>query len=184
MIEKKMNTIEKYSGERKPSSGKKNAKTGETILGSIAKTPYINMPVRRTFGYVVSILDALNVDIDIWLPPEIDTMYRGAIRANYIFKEIVNGSCIEQPKQSRAIRCHLKNIALPKPDSQDNIDTVGAAKIFTITWLMEHDRWVGLEISDVDIYKRVLVRIFDLNFQRSLDEELRGRFGLPEYRSS
>lgn len=184
MIEKKMSIIRKQPSGRRLSTGKKNAKLDENNLSAIPKAPYINMPVRRTFGYIVSILDALNVDVDIWLPPEIDFIYEGAIRANYTFNEVVDGVWIDEPRQSRAIRCHLKNIALPKPDNQDSIDIVGAAKIFTITWLMEHDRWVGLEISDVDIYRRVLVRIFDINFRRSLDEELRERFSLSEYRSA
>lgn len=147
------------------------------------KSNYVEVKPKRLIGFVVSILDTLNFDIDLEINSPLPDCYNRANSGNYSYFLANAPPETRTMRQSRAIRCHLKNLTLPRKEDENGLSAIGAATIFSITWICERDMMVGVEVSDIDIYNRVLVRIFDTNFKISLDEELRKRFKFPSYRS-
>ena len=146
-------------------------------------------------GYVVNVHDAVNFDIDLLLPDELITRYQNVITNQYTYSrgnEEVTGT---------TFRCRLKGIGINNQivrrnptSSYDEIDSSlrrrnyetskrrpnrkilsPALREATISMIRQFDRfngWVLCTISDVDVYRRLLITLYDPISKRDLREIL------------
>ena len=119
-------------------------------------------------GYVVNVYDATNFDIDVSIPNESINDYLSVVRNEYIYKDlnkkfmenptIKNLECVET-KVGYAYRCRLKGIGFDQKKYYTNFSRCSEI-CFDIKKLIDRcDGWVTCIISDIDIYKRLLVDI-------------------------
>jgi hypothetical protein len=144
-------------------------------------TQYIhNEDIPGIVGYVVNVHDPLNYDIDLLLDEELVNKYRNVITNRYTYKD-ENG--LEHI--GTTYRCRLKGIGLidsntkntqvtqnvirstsPKKGTMRKIRKMGNSHIRSahIELIRRCDRsngWVLCTLSDIDIYRRLLVTIYD-----------------------
>jgi len=139
---------------------------------------YLKLPiVKGTYlAYVVAIRDALNLHLDICWPHEMEERYSPAVKYSYDFISEELGPRIVT---RNVYHCHLKGVEIKSDDSYNSKDafTHVSSKINT------NNNWVLVSVSDIDIYRRVLVNVFDLidrkSINQSLLEKVSSRTGLP-----
>lgn len=119
-------------------------------------------------GYVVNIHDAVNYDIDLFLSDELKTRYSNVITNTYTYQDDSGFNV------GVAYRCRLKGIGLhqtkKRPDDfsfrrkRHNANENRIIRLAQIDMTKQIDRqngWVLCNISDVDVYKRLLVTLMD-----------------------
>lgn len=132
--------------------------------------------IDNVVGYVVNVHDAVNYDIDLLLPDELVKRYQNVITNQYTYareSEEVTGT---------TFRCRLKGIGINTrknyevPKRRPNRKTLSPAlREATISMIRQFDRfngWVICTISDVDVYRRLLVTLYDPISKRDLREIL------------
>jgi len=131
---------------------------------------YQKLPVNtKTYlAYVVAIRDPLNIHLDIYWPHHMRTRYKSALNYKYTFIS-------EELDDSVYIRttycCHLKGVEIISKDNQD-FANMKEAYILISKQILRAGGWILVSVSDIDIYKRVLVNIFDIVTRRSINHEL------------
>jgi hypothetical protein len=130
-------------------------------------------PIHNIVGFVVNMHDPVNFDIDLHLDEHTRTRYWNVIVNEYTFTEE------DRPVRSRiAYRCRLKGIGIVSPPQR----TTGQSESGSRTrpyddaaskWLLRkahkalreqidlQNGWVLCSISDVDVYRRMLVTLYD-----------------------
>ncbi len=138
---------------------------GNTILEKYQRLP----DNRDTFlAYVVAIRDPLNLHLDIYWPPEFEACYGSAVSYPYEFVSEELGPGIHTRK---AYYCHLRGVEVISPTPEE-FHNMKEAYIYTSTRVSRSNGWVLVSVSDIDVYKRVLVNIFDLVERDSLNTGL------------
>lgn len=152
--------VKDNSNESKPYLVEK--KLYNTSLG------YVNLsPVYNVIGYVVNTHSSLDYDIHLFFPHEmIARRYESCFRKYYYYRDA--GSDVI--KQGIAYRCRLKGIKVikqhsekekrekKKSRSQHEIDS----HIMMLRRIDLLNGWVVCDISNIDIYQRILVSIRDV----------------------
>ena len=136
-------------------------------------------------GYIVNVHDAVNYDIDLLLDDELRKRYWNVITNNYVYSGIDN---VEH--NSTTYRCRLKGIGINNPTVLSSSPGMkGKLKVSkkprtfqspalreaTITMIRQFDRfngWVICTVSDVDVYRRLLITIIDPVSKRDLRDIL------------
>lgn len=136
--------------------------------------------IQNVVGYVVNVHDAVNYDIDLLLPDELVKRYQNVITNRYTYcrpgddnKEI----------SGTTFRCRLKGIGINtrshnnnrRPSRPSRKMTNPALREATISMIRQFDRfngWVICTISDIDVYRRLLVTLYDPITRRDLREIL------------
>lgn len=120
-------------------------------------------PVQGCTGFVAHVNDAANYDIDICLPPQFRRRYSQAIINQFTFSYLPESDFITghdptliREQTGYAYRCRLRGIGVTK--------TPDKALHRELTHRVQHlinqaDRYVTVAISDIDVYRRVLVDI-------------------------
>jgi len=106
-------------------------------------------------GYIVNIFDPVNLDIDIYIPSDKKSLYHNVVKNGYTF--IDHDSQIET---RIAYRCRIRGIKMNRIESKKNpvyCDVIN--KI--IEFFTRCNNWIKINISDIDVYKRILVDIYD-----------------------
>jgi hypothetical protein len=139
---------------------------------------YQKLPQTQTtfLAYVVAIKDPLNFHLDIYWPPEIFDRYSTSLKYDYTFISEELGSEINvRPAYS----CHLRGVEIISPtgdDVQQNISTYTSnmkeAYILVSKRILRSGGWVLVSVTDIDVYRRILVNIFDIITRQSLNQEL------------
>jgi len=130
-------------------------------------------------GYVVNVHDSINFDIDLTMSSKLQKKYKNVITNQYkyydynkyyfdnIYTEL-NKKVI--PQYGITYRCRLKGIGMKQ--SNNDTDTIWKSnklsieikKLIDIT-----DGWITCTLSDVDIYKRLLVDIYINTPQKTIN---------------
>lgn len=114
-------------------------------------------PIYNITGYIVNIFDQVNYDIDLYIPSEDKDKYDNVIKKKYTFIDIDNSSQI----QTRyAYRCRLRGIYMDR-EKQSNIKLNKDSMRDVIEFFTRCNNWVIITISDIDIYRRGLIDIYD-----------------------
>lgn len=154
----------------------KNIKDIKGIKGTKrfpAKVAYTTYPeVFPIWGYIVNVHDSVNFDIDLKLTPELHSRYSNVITNNYTYTDLVNGVNSTKASVGIAYRCRLKHVGLSSRNKYFR-----AAHIEMIRHFDRQNGWVLCRISDVDIYRRLLVSVYDPITQEDLSQVLlKGRY--------
>lgn len=131
---------------------------------------YQKLPqVKETYlAYVVAVRDPLNFHLDIYWPPEIGERYSTAIRYDYTFvSEELDPSVHVRPAYS----CHLRGVEIIQTAPND-FNNMKEAYILMSKRIMRSGGWVLVSVSDIDVYRRILVNVFDVITRKSLNQEL------------
>lgn len=147
-------------------------------VSPFAPISYQKLPQSHTsyLAYVVAIRDPLNFHLDIYWPEEIAERYFTALKYDYTFVSEELGSEINvRPAYS----CHLRGVEIVSNganDAQPNLALHTAnmkeAYIIMSKRILRSGGWVLISVSDIDVYRRVLVNIFDVVTRQSLNQEL------------
>lgn len=149
-----------------------------SVLSSFAPILYQKLPQSHTsyLAYVVAIRDPLNFHLDIYWPEEIAERYSTALKYDYTFvSEELNPEIYVRPAYS----CHLRGVEITSicnGDLQPNLTLHTAnmkeAYILMSKRVLRSGGWVLVSVSDIDVYRRILVNIFDVVTRQSLNQEL------------
>ncbi len=141
---------------------------------SVDRVSYQKLPtVKETYlAYVVAIRDPLNIHLDIYWSPELAERYSSALHYDYTFvSEELDKSIHTRPAYS----CHLRGIEIISTDPS----ATGASQIYSHNMkeayievsknIIRTGGWVLVSISDIDIYRRILVNVFELVLRKSIN---------------
>lgn len=130
-------------------------------------TVYRKMPVSDTqyLAFVVVVSDPLNFHLDIYWPREMRDRYSSAISYEYTFmsEELLSGQ-----HTRKAYTCHLNDIELDYSSSTNTKE----AYILSTKRIFRMGGWVIVSVSDIDIYRRILVTIHDVIDRSSINDML------------
>lgn len=142
---------------------------------------YQKLPQSYTsyLAYVVAIRDPLNFHLDIYWPKDIAERYSTSLKYDYTFISEELGPEINiRPAYS----CHLRGVeivSITNGDIQPNLavhtTNMKEAYILMSKRILRSGGWILVSVSDIDIYRRVLVNIFDVITRKSLNQELLSR---------
>lgn len=148
------------------------------LISPFTPISYQKIPQSHTsyLAYVVAIRDPLNFHLDIYWPEDIVERYSTALKYDYTFISEELGSEINTRP---AYSCHLRGveiIATVNGDSQPNLALHTAnmkeAYILISKRILRSGGWVLVSASDIDVYRRILVNVFDVVTRQSLNQEL------------
>jgi hypothetical protein len=106
-------------------------------------------------GYVVNIHDAINIDVDVFLPRDYRLQYRHVITHTYKYQEELE----ETIKIGQAYRCRLKGIQVS--EYQRRHPHLSRAKMDLEKMVNRSNGWIVCRIHMADIYNRLLIDILD-----------------------
>jgi hypothetical protein len=134
---------------------------------------YQRLPANREIflAFVVAIRDPLNLHLDIYWPPdhtEFGARYASALNYPYEFVSEELGPVVQSRK---AYYCHLRGVEIITT-SPDDFHNMKEAYIAVSTRIAKSNGWVLVSVSDIDVYRRVLVNIFDLVDRESINQAL------------
>lgn len=116
-------------------------------------------------AYVVTIKDPINLHLDIYWPETIKEKYISAIRYEYSF---IGEETLEEGIITRTVySCHLRDIEI-----NPGFANMKEASIIVSKMINESNGWVLVNVSDVDIYKRILINLFHVHTRSSINKEL------------
>jgi hypothetical protein len=148
-----------------PSPRDVNCKT--LLLASYQKLPPSHISY---LAYVVAIKDPLNFHLDIYWPEDIAERYALSLKYKYTFiSEELGPEIHNRPAYS----CHLKGVEIVSAeDITVHTANMKEAYILMSKRILRSGGWVLVSVSDIDIYRRILVNIFDVVTRQSLNQEL------------
>lgn len=147
----------------------------DSVIASTPKdtsstTIYQKLPqTKETYlAYVVAIRDPLNLHLDIYWPEEIAQRYSSSIHYDYAF---VSEELEPKVYSRSAYSCHLRGVEIIQ-SSLNDFGNMKEAYILISKRILQSGGWILVSVSDIDIYRRVLVNIFDVVGRKSLNHEL------------
>lgn len=131
---------------------------------------YQKLPANREIflAYVIGIRDSLNLHLDIYWSLEMEARYSSALNYTYEFVSEELGPNVQSRK---AFSCHLRGVEIINSTPQEFQNTK-EAYIYISSRINQSNGWVLVSVSDIDIYRRVLVNVFDLITRESLNAGL------------
>lgn len=124
--------------------------------------------VRNVLGFIVNIHDATNFDIDLNMPLEQHRLYKGVISNEYTYQDL-DEDYFENPNHTRFIkinpkkgltyRCRLKGVGINQLTSPFDLWKANQMCIEIKQLIDRSDGWVICNLSDIDVYQRMLVDI-------------------------
>lgn len=112
-------------------------------------------PLKNIPGYVVNIYDAVNFDIDLYIPNEYKDLYSNVIKNSYTFTDMGEQSKV---LTRNVLRCRLRGIQMVK-DNGSRKRRGALCKV--IQRIEKQNGWVICDLGDIDIYRRILIDIYD-----------------------
>lgn len=123
--------------------------------------------IKNINGFVVNIHDATNFDIDLDLPVELRDKYNDVISNEYFYQDLPsdfleNPNLANQqliPCKSKTYRCRLKGIGINQLPNNYHIHKNNIISYEIKQLIDNNDGWVLCNLSDIDVYQRLLVDI-------------------------
>lgn len=139
----------------------------EDILGIQTVGKYQKMKeTPNTQGFVVNVHDSTNFDIDIGINPKLHERYNNVISNEYYYKDF-NDEFLRNPNSEVDVetsigttyRCRLRGIGINQLPKHLHYSKSNQLCLEIKQLIDRTDGWVICTLSDVDIYKRLLVDI-------------------------
>jgi len=112
-------------------------------------------------GYVVNIHDAINYDIDFDFPPGLISRYDDVIKNTYQYRDATG------EKVGTTYRCRLKGIKVVASQRPPRDGYLAISR-----QIDRQNGWIIATVSDVDIYSRLLVTLYDPITSECLSDQL------------
>lgn len=128
--------------------------------------------IRNVPGFIVNSYDGTNYDIDIIFPEGIEELYEDKVITNpYEFFERATCECPPVKMNRKTYRCRLKGIKTNNKVKSDP-DLMKKISNDVLNFKNRCNGWVFLNIGDIDVFKRMLVEMFDPISGESLNQVL------------
>lgn len=125
-------------------------------------------------AYVVAVQNPLNLHLHIYWPEEIEKKYIKV--KNYIYDYISEEFMINDNNIDNDIRngtvysCHLKGIEIINDNNYYAL--MKECYIYMIKKIQECRGWILISVSDIDVYSRILINVYDIITKKCLNKEL------------
>jgi hypothetical protein len=119
-------------------------------------------------GYIVNTHDPTNYDIDFEMTPELRDRYNDVITTTYTYKDMpddfltnpdLEGIDNIPPKVGTAYRCRLRGVGINQTPIRNHKWKMSQACVDIRQLIDRSDGWVVCTLTDVDVYRRMLVDI-------------------------
>lgn len=155
-------------------------KNEEKEVGVNMKITYQKMPhnSQTYIAYVVAIQNPLNLHLDIYWQKDVEEKYSSAHHYSYEFisEEFMemdrrNGINPDDNVRTRNVySCHLKGIEINTIGN--DFSSMKEAFIYVTKNIYETNGWVLVSISDIDVYGRILINLFNIIDRYSINCKL------------
>lgn len=138
----------------------------------VDRTQYRYQSIRELHhisGFIVNVHDATNFDIDLRLTPEQHRIYSNVINNTYVYRDLDDQlNPVGLSTTGCTYRCRLRGVGINKNGNNSTNSTNPTnptnfrhrQSCFDIKKLIYRiDGWVVCTLSDIDVYKRLLVDI-------------------------
>lgn len=115
-------------------------------------------------AYVVAIRDSLNYHLDIYWDKNTEIKYNSAINYEYTF---ISEELPDKIYSRKAYSCHLRGVELV-----EGVNNLRESYIMLSKKISDTNGWVLVSVSDIDIYKRILINMFHPITKKSFNLEL------------
>jgi len=138
------------------------------ITRFFSKEPkYLNLSdVQNTVGFIVNVHDQINFDIDLNLNSKIKNRYSRVIINEYCYTDPSS----EGIRRGLTYRCRLRGVSLDSKDKYSKM--LQESRINILRKIDRQNGWAICTVSDVDIYNRILVDLYDPITGESINEYL------------
>ena len=119
-------------------------------------------------GFVVNIHDATNFDIDLDLPAAGHELYQRVIKNEYSYKDLPADFLLKPNivdvtsyviKRNSSYRCRLRGIGINQNPIRNHRWLMNQICVEVKQLIDRSDAWVTCTLSDIDIYRRLLIDI-------------------------
>jgi len=122
--------------------------------------------ISGVIGFVVNVHDATNFDIDFDMPTDLHERYKDVISNHYTYKDVgtnffetPNNIDIVTSKIGTTYRCRLRGIGINQLPQHIHTWKTNQMCVDVKQLIDRTDGWVICTLSDIDVYKRLLVDI-------------------------
>lgn len=124
--------------------------------------------IRDITGFIVNIHDAINFDIDLDMPPELHEKYGDVVSNQYTYQDLgndflenpdLNRTTQLAPKVGTTYRCRLRGVGMNQLSQQLHTWKTNKMCVEVKQLIDRTDGWVTCTLSDIDVYKRLLVDV-------------------------
>lgn len=124
--------------------------------------------IHNIAGFIVNVHDAINFDIDLEISPDLHEKYCDVVSNQYTYQDLqddffenpdLNKKMQGVPKIGITYRCRLRGVGMNQ--LPQNVHNWKATQMcIEVKQLLDRtDSWVTCTLSDIDVYKRLLVDI-------------------------
>ncbi len=113
------------------------------------------LPVNGILGFVVNVYDPLSFDIDLKMNDALKKRYENVIQTPYSYIDTDADGVV---REGVAYRCRLKGVISDNNASENN-SLLKEYHILMIRKTDEENGWVRVSVSDVDVYRRILITL-------------------------
>ena len=123
--------------------------------------------IKNITGFIVNVHDATNFDIDLEISPELHEKYRDVISNQYTYQSL-EPNFLEnpdfnqikiKPEVGTTYRCRLKGVGINQLACSDHTYKSNMMCVEVKQLVDRTDGWVICNLSDIDVYQRLLVDI-------------------------
>lgn len=124
--------------------------------------------VHNVVGFIVNVHDAVNFDIDLDIPPQLHERYSDVVSNQYTYQDLSN-DFLENPDLNKTIqitpkigttyRCRLRGVGMNQLPHYLHTNKSNKMCIEVKRLIDRTDGWITCTLSDIDVYKRLLVDI-------------------------
>ncbi len=125
--------------------------------------------VRNVLGYIVNVHDATNYDIDLALDPELRFKYERVISNRYVYEDFdedlfynpgaLRSRLPQSSKTGVTYRCRLRGVGINHLSTHQHLTKSNQMCVEVKQLLDRSDGWVICNLSDIDVYQRLLVDV-------------------------
>lgn len=135
----------------------------------VEKSIYQKIQSQNTtyLGYVVALQNPLNIHLQIYWPVSIENKYKSCCKYSY---EFISEELNSDIHVGVVYSCHLKGIEIVNDDNF--INNMKEAYIYINKKITESLGWVLVSVGDIDVYKRILINMFDIKTRKSINNDL------------
>lgn len=117
-------------------------------------------------GFIVNVHDAINFDIDLEISPELHDKYCDVVSNQYTYEDLkddffkdLNKDKLIKPKIGTTYRCRLRGIGMNQLPQNIHMWKSNQICVEVKQLIDRSDGWISCTLSDIDVYKRLLVDI-------------------------
>lgn len=122
--------------------------------------------VYNVIGFIVNVHDAINFDIDLEISSELHDKYCDVVSNQYTYQDLgndffedLNKTTLITPRVGTTYRCRLRGVGMNQLPQSIHMWKSNQICVEVKQLIDRSDGWISCALSDIDVYKRLLVDI-------------------------